>query len=288
MQAELERMPGAERRIAIDSEVERAMPFVKSSERVKFLEALATECPGLFADQATPPRPPLAVDAEAEDNPAALIDRLAELFKNGDARARASVTRRLADAGLCQDPGSNPSLSQIQTLIRSSLRLSDSCPVDIRQVVEVFALLANTISGLDNWVRETWNRCAQDNVNPASLLSAIHGAISAPSAQAGAAAANARRLLNESMTDSVRRIESLVSALKDLPREYAQKFAPDVILETAGAKGRGDQKSRCWDAYVELCGGSEPQKLAHEIAAFWPIILDRIKNASAPTTGASF
>jgi hypothetical protein len=161
-------------------------------------------------------------------------------------------------------------------LVKAGLDLPADAKFSLYRVLELLGMLAKTMSSLDQWSRVVWNRCAEDNVQSVPLSAGISTFLAASESTK----AQATLALEEQIASAVRRIQTLISALGNLPRQYAEKFAPEVIEQQFGSPGKADHYIRCWQGYVFLCGGQEAKRLTQEISDFWPIVLDRMQKSN--------
>jgi hypothetical protein len=157
---------------------------------------------------------------------------------------------------------------------------------ELARFAELFVLMANHIIQMETTVAEQFPKklLAGSEVEPGGVdRPTIQKYLAMSDNDPGRAAL--RQDIEKHLTGLGYRVWAVVKSMESLPRRYAKTRSPGAIeeapeLSAGGGLFRADAKFRkCWEKYVELCGGRDAGTLVKTISDLHTTILVEILQA---------
>ncbi|HXC35162.1 MAG TPA: hypothetical protein VNV43_04765 [Candidatus Acidoferrales bacterium] len=242
------------RREYLHDEISQSFKEVSPANRKRLLEALLTRFPSGGPTSAPPA--PVSPAAAGPDTPQLLLERFLKLAAQLPQEEKAAFARRLAEAGIGAPAERAPVGFEITDAMRQRLGIQPGREPNPQRLIEVTALLLQTLHDLDRAAMLTLKE-----LNPrAALLNRPKGYWAAP---------------GQYMAGDSKEIESFfrtVSALlggmlaamlgggRDFGRQLVERYAPSAIEQVVEGEGGGSfipgmgrsKTDRCWDKYKTI------------------------------------
>lgn len=241
------------RREYLQDEISQSFRDVSGMNRKRLLEALMARFPsgGRPALEGAP-----AAVAPAPETPQELLDRLLKLAAGLPESEKASLGKKLSEAGLVAAADKAPGGFEVTDVMRQRLGIQPGREPNPQRLMELMALVLQTLHDLDRAAMLTLKE-----LNPrASLLTRPKGFWGTPS---------------QYLTGDVQEIEAFVRTVssllggmlaamlgsgRDFGRQFVEKYSPNAIEQVVEGEGGGSlipgigrsKSERCWDKYKTL------------------------------------
>jgi hypothetical protein len=188
--------------------------------------------------------------------------------------------------------GGGMARDRVQKLLGEYFSPKQPANPDLSRVLEMFVVMADQYMKLEEAVASQFpkRQGAEDQHLPVSQENLqLYLTLS----EGDGKRAKLKAEIEKQLTGLNYRVWSMMKAVESLPRRYARTRSPSAIEdapELAGGKGffGGDKKfQKCWEKYVELCGGRDSGNLVKTMTDLYAQILGEILQAQIGSPGRS-
>jgi hypothetical protein len=266
LQIDFAELSPEERMRYLSEEIGRALKTVVPQQRQEFLKGLSEHFPTWEngREREMQAQPVSAFDEAQLNDASFLVERLSRLGPSLGETARRVVVDQLKSAGF-EMPVSTSLPTQAAEALSKKLAVSG---LDPARVLDLVALLYETITSLDQLVWQTWQAIsAQSGLKRPAPLKRTIGAFASGDQDVP------RGQVSQDL-DSLRKLTAaLVSAIgqagKQFAADHVSKFSPSEIQSLVELERKfgpfSNKEVYCWRKYVELRGGIDEVSVEREI-----------------------
>ena len=245
------------RREYLHDEISQSFKDVSPTNRKRLLEALLARFPsGGRMPTDTAPVAPTAAAAQTPETPQALLERFLKLSAELPQEQKDAFAKRLSEAGYMAAGGKVAAGVEVTDAMRQRLGIQPGREPNLQRLMEVTALLLQTLHDLDRAAMLTLKE-----MNPrAALLNRQKGFWAAPGQYMAGDI--------QEIEPFVRTVSSLLGGMlaamlgggRDFGRQFVEKYSPSGIEQVVEGEGGGSlipgigrsKTERCWDKYKTL------------------------------------
>ena len=245
------------RREYLHDEISQSFKDVSPTNRKRLLEALLARFPsGGRMPTETAPVVPAVGTAQTSETPQALLERFLKLAAELPKEQKEAFAKRLSEAGYISAAGKTVAGVEVTDTMRQRLGIQPGREPNLQRVMEVTALLLQTLHDLDRAAMLTLKE-----MNPrATLLNRQKGFWATPSQYMAGDTQEIEPFFRTVSALLGGMLAAMLGGGRDFGRQFVEKYSPSGIEQVVEGEGGGSlipgigrsKNDRCWDKYKTL------------------------------------
>lgn len=242
------------RREYLHDEISQSFKDASPANRKRLLEALLARFPagGRMPMDAAP----AATVAPSAETPEALLERFLKLSAELPEQQKAEFAKRLSQAGYVAAPDKAIGGMEVTDVMRQRLGLQPGREPNLQRLMEVTALLLQTLHDLDRAAMLTLKE-----MNPrAALLNRPKGYWGAPGQYMAGDTQEIEPFFRAVSALLGGMLAAMLGGGRDFGRQFVEKYSPTAIEQVVEGEGGGSlipgigksKTERCWEKYKTL------------------------------------
>ena len=244
------------RREYLHDEISQSFKDVSPTNRKRLLEALLARFPsgGRMPADSAPAAPALA--PQTPETPQELLERFLKLSAELPQQQKEAFVKRLSEAGFIAASGKVQAGMEVNDTMRQRLGIQPGREPNPQRLMEVTALLLQTLHDLDRAAMLTLKE-----LNPRSAhLNRPKGFWTAPSQYMSGDTQEIESFFRQVQAILGGMLAAMLGGGRDFGRQFVEKYSPSGIEQVVEGEGGGSfipgmgrsKTERCWDKYKNL------------------------------------
>ena len=255
IQSDSATMAPERRREYLHDEISQSFKDVSPTNRKRLLEALLARFPSGGRMPATTVAPAAAA-AQTPETPQALLERFLKLSAELPKEQKEAFAKGLSEAGFIAAAGKSAAGVEVTDAMRQRLGIQPGREPNLQRLMEVTALLLQTLHDLDRAAMLTLKE-----LNPrAALLNRQKGFWTAPSQYMAGDTQEIEPFFRSVSALLGGMLAAMLGGGRDFGRQFVEKYSPSGIEQVVEGEGGGSlipgigrsKTDRCWDKYKTL------------------------------------